>query len=176
MGVHWGLRLAVCPGSFDPVTYGHLDIIERATGLFDHVIVAIAVNPGKTPLFTTEERLEMLKESIAGIPNVSATFFEGLLVEFAAAQRAAAIIKGLRATTDFEYEFQMALMNKRLRPEMETVFLMARNEFSYLSSSVVKDLVRFGGNTTGLVPPGVAERMLPRLQTGTAGAGGGHLK
>lgn len=170
------MRLAVCPGSFDPVTYGHLDIIERATGLFDHVVVAIAVNPAKTPLFSTEERLEMLRESIAGIPNVSATFFEGLLVEFAAAQGATAIVKGLRATTDFEYEFQMALMNKRLRPEMETVFLMARNEFSYLSSSVVKDLVRFNGNTAGLVPPGVAERMRPRLLTGQTDPRGGPAR
>lgn len=160
------MRIAVCPGSFDPVTYGHLDIIERGAALFDRVIVAMAVNPSKSPLFSVEERLEMLQECTSGLPNTSVTFFDGLLVEFAVSQGAQTIVRGLRAMTDFEYEFQMALMNKRLHPEIETVFLMTRNEYSYLSSSVVKDLVRFGGNVTGLVPPNVADRIREKLNPG----------
>lgn len=160
------MRVAVCPGSFDPVTYGHLDIIERGAALFDHVIVAMAVNPSKSPLFSVEERLEMLQECTSGLTNTSVTFFQGLLVEFAVSQGAQTIVRGLRAMTDFEYEFQMALMNKRLHPEIETVFLMTRNEYSYLSSSVVKDLVSFGGNVTGLVPPNVADRIREKLNPG----------
>lgn len=160
------MRIAVCPGSFDPVTYGHLDIIERGAALFDRVIVAMAVNPSKSPLFSVGERLEMLQECTSGLPNTSVTFFDGLLVEFAVSQGAQTIVRGLRAMTDFEYEFQMALMNKRLHPEIETVFLMTRNEYSYLSSSVVKDLVRFGGNVTGLVPPNVADHIREKLNPG----------
>lgn len=160
------MRVAVCPGSFDPVTYGHLDIIERGAALFDRVIIAMAVNPSKSPLFSVEERLEMLRECTSSLTNTSVTFFEGLLVEFAVSQGAQSIVRGLRAMTDFEYEFQMALMNKRLHPEIETVFLMTRNEYSYLSSSVVKDLVSFGGNVTGLVPPNVADRIREKLNPG----------
>ena len=148
--------IAVYPGSFDPVTSGHLDIVERACTLFDRLVVLVAVNSTKAPLFTTDERVVMLQEACTDFKNVTVEQLpDGLLVDFAAEHQATAIVKGLRAVSDFEYEFQMALLNRRLRPEVETVFLMTSAEHSYLSSSIVKEIARLGGNITGLVPPTV---------------------
>ncbi|NLM36895.1 MAG: pantetheine-phosphate adenylyltransferase [Firmicutes bacterium] len=148
---------AVCPGSFDPVTNGHLDIITRAAGIFDDVIVAVGNNPHKKTLFTIEERVALLKQVIAenGLKNVRVDHFNGLLVDYARAQKARVIVKGLRALADFEYEFQMALTNKKLAPELEMMFMMTENKYSFLSSSLVKEIVFFGGNPEGLIPPAV---------------------
>lgn len=160
---------ALVPGSFDPVTNGHLDIIERAAALFDSVLVAVARNSAKTPLFTLEERIEMLTEVCAPWPNVQVDSFEGLLVHYAREQEAVIIVKGLRAVSDFEYELQMALMNRKLSSAVETVFLMTGAEHSYLSSSIVKEIARLGGSVEGLVPQSVGQRLQQRLgspQTG----------
>ncbi len=150
------MRRAVYPGSFDPVTNGHLDVIERAARIFDEVIVAVAVNSEKTGLFSFEERVELLRGALAGTPNVSVTRFEGLLVDFARSQGAQAVIRGLRAISDFEFEFQMALMNRKLEPEIETLFLMPKEEYTYLSSRIVKEIARLGGNISAFVPDSVA--------------------
>jgi pantetheine-phosphate adenylyltransferase len=145
--------IAVYPGSFDPVTSGHFDIICRAAGMYERLIVLVAVNSTKTPLFTDSERVEILRECCAGLPNVIVeTLPTGLLVEHAMTLGARVIVKGLRAVSDFEYEFQMALLNRRLQPQVETVFLMTGAEHSYLSSSIVKEIGRLGGDITGLVP------------------------
>jgi pantetheine-phosphate adenylyltransferase len=154
---------AIVPGSFDPVTNGHLDIIERTAQTFQNVIVAVARNSSKTPLFSVVERMEMLQEACAAWPNVSVDSFEGLLVEYTVAQHATVIVKGLRAVSDFEYELQMALMNRRLNAEVETVFMMTRAEHSYLSSSIVKEIARLGGSVEGLVPNHVERRLRARL-------------
>ena len=156
-------RTALYPGSFDPVTNGHVDVAERAARLFDHVIVAVAQNNAKTPLFTVEERCAFLRQALVGFPNVRVTAFDGLLVDFARAQGASVIIKGLRALTDFEYEFQMALMNRRLAPDVETVFLMTDAEKAFLSSSLVKEVARLGGDIHGLVPEFVERPLYARL-------------
>lgn len=153
------MRLAICPGSFDPVTLGHVDIVERAARVFGKVVVAVFTNPQKAPLFSVEERLEMLRRATGHLPNVEVDASQGLLSEYAKARGAAVIVKGLRAVSDFEAEFQMARMNARLAPEIETVFLMTSNEYSYLSSSLVKEVARFGGSVRQLVPEGVAERL-----------------
>ncbi|MCL6634975.1 MAG: pantetheine-phosphate adenylyltransferase [Peptococcaceae bacterium] len=153
------MRTAVCPGSFDPVTNGHLDIIGRASSLFDRVIVAVSRNPVKQPLFTIEERVEMLKGVLAPYPNVEVDSFEGLTVNYAVQQKAKAIVRGLRVISDFENEFRMALTNKKLACNIETVFLMTRAEFSFISSSTVKEVASFGGSLQGLVPPLVEERL-----------------
>ena len=150
---------AIVPGSFDPVTNGHLDIIERAAHLFDAVTVAVAINSTKTPLFTLDERVEMLKDVCAHLPNVEISTFDGLLVAYAARRGAGAIVKGLRAVSDFEYELQMALMNRRQCPGVETVFMMTGAEYSYLSSSIVKEISRLGGTVEGLVPDSVRQRL-----------------
>lgn len=149
------MTTAICPGSFDPVTNGHLDIITRAAEIFDEVIVAVGNNPGKKTLFTIEERVALLKQAIAdiGLKNVRVDHFNGLQVDYARAQKAQVIVKGLRALSDFEYEFQMALTNKKLAPELETMFMMTENKYAFLSSSLVKELVLFGGNPEGLIPP-----------------------
>jgi pantetheine-phosphate adenylyltransferase len=157
------LKKAICPGSFDPVTNGHLDIIRRAAATFDHVVVAILTNPRKTPLFSLEERLEMLRLTTQDIPNVSVTHAEGLLVDFARSIGAQVIVKGLRPIQDFEYEWQMGMVNKELSDEVETYFLMSRKEYSYLSSSIVRELALMGGKLDGLVPPVVAERLRRRF-------------
>lgn len=154
------MKKAICPGSFDPVTNGHLDIIRRAARTFDHVTVAILTNPRKQPLFTVEERLEMLNECTRDLPNVSVAASEGgLLVEFARAQGAQAIVKGLRPIQDFEYEWQMGMVNMELNDEIETYFLMSRKEYSYLSSSIVRELASLGGKLDLLVPPNVEARL-----------------
>jgi pantetheine-phosphate adenylyltransferase len=154
---------AIVPGSFDPVTNGHLDIIERACLLFDQVTVAVVVNSAKEPLFTLEERVEMLKEVCADMSNVSIGSFEGLLVEYAVQRGASVIVKGLRAVSDFEYELQMALMNRHQCPAVETVFMMTGADYSYLSSSVVKEIARLGGSVEGLVPESVRQRLRDKV-------------
>ena len=156
-------RAALCPGTFDPVTNGHLDIIERASRHFDQVVVAVLGNPGKTtPLFTVEERLAMLKETLADLENVEVDSFSGLLVDYAARRGTAIVVKGLRAVSDFDYEFQMAQMNHRLAG-VETFFVTTNPKWSYLSSSLVREVARLGGDVSGLVPPVVAERLSEKL-------------
>ena len=158
------MRRAIYPGSFDPVTNGHLDIIQRACKLFDEVIVAILVNPGKTAMFSVDERVQMLGSLLnARFPQVSVDTFDGLLVDYALRRGAQAVVRGIRAISDYEYELQMALMNRRLNPQVETVFLMSAEENSYLSSRLVKEVFSLGGSITGLVPEPVIERMREKL-------------
>jgi pantetheine-phosphate adenylyltransferase len=152
-------RLAIYPGSFDPPTLGHLDVIERASRMFDRLIVAVGVNSSKRPLLNTELRLEALKLATAKIENVEIDSFSGLLVEYASSKGAKSIVRGLRATADFEYEFQMAMVNRRLSDEVDTVFLMTKWEHSYLSSSIVREVAHLGGDFSGMVPPEVADVM-----------------
>ena len=149
-------RHCIYPGTFDPITYGHLDVLGRAARLFDHVTMAVAHNPGKGPLFSPEERLEIIRPNIEQFPNVTLTTFTGLLVEFAVEQKAVAIIRGLRALSDFEFEFNMALMNRHLDPEIETIFVMPNETYSYTSSNLVKQVARYGGDVSHFVPPNVA--------------------
>ncbi len=162
-------RRAVYPGSFDPPTLGHLDIIQRAAQLFDELIVAIAVNSQKQPLFSLEERAEMLRECCTHLPNVRVATLEGLLVRFAQQAGACAIVRGLRAVSDFEYEFQMATMNRQLAPEVDTCFLMTHQQFAFLSSSMVKEVARLGGAVDAFVPPNVAHQLRRRFAPETAG-------
>ncbi len=150
------MKRAIYPGSFDPVTNGHLDVVERARKLFDEVIVAVAQNDEKQPLFSLEERLDMLKQTVGTIDNVRVAQFGGLLVEFARAEQAAAVIRGLRAVSDFEFEFQMALMNRKLESRVETIFLMPKEEYTYLSSRLVREIARLGGDVSKFVPGVVA--------------------
>ena len=153
------MKIGIYPGSFDPITYGHVDIIERSAKLFDRLIVAVLSNPRKTPLFTVEERIEMIQESVKNMPNVEIDTFSGLLIDFARLKKADVIVKGLRAVSDFEYELQMALMNNKLDSEIETIFIMTNSKYSFLSSSIVKEVSSFGGCVAGLVPPIVQERL-----------------
>lgn len=153
------MRHCIYPGTFDPITYGHLDVLARAAKLFDHVTVAVAHNAGKGPLFTAEQRLAMLAPNLANLPNVSVVTFGGLLVDFALAQKADAIIRGLRALSDFEFEFNMALMNRHLQPKIETIFVMPNEQFSYTSSTLVKQVAKFGGDISHFVPPNVAAEL-----------------
>jgi len=157
------VRRAACPGSFDPVTNGHVDIIGRAALLFDEVVVAVGVNKSKNRLFTPEERMEMLTEAVRPWDNVTVDGFEGLLTDFCRQRGVAAIVKGLRAVSDFDYELQMAQMNSRLA-EVETVFVPTSPEYSFLASSLVKEVAAFGGDVAGLVPAHVLERLGPRLR------------
>ena len=150
------MKLAVYPGSFDPPTLGHLDVIERAANLFNEIIVAVGRNSSKTPLLSPDERIEAIKRSAVHLPNVRVEGFSGLLIEYVAKVGAQAIVRGLRATADFEYEFQMAMVNRRLSSEIETVFLMTTWEYSYLSSSIVKEVATLGGDYSQLVPKAVA--------------------
>jgi len=154
---------AVYPGTFDPITNGHLDILARGVKMFDRIIVAILRNPDKDPLFPLEERVEILKDVVSRWPNVSVESFDGLLVDFARARGAQVIVRGLRALSDFEYEFQMTLMNQRLEPGIQTVFMMPSETYSYVSSRLVKEVARLGGDVTGLVPPDVASRLKRRF-------------
>jgi len=158
-----GARNALFPGSFDPFTNGHLDLAQRALALFDRVVIAVAHNSAKTALFTPEERVAMIEESVRGLRGVTVMQFTGLLVECAEKVKAAVIIRGLRAVSDFEFEFQMALMNRRLAPGIEIAFLMPSQEFTYLNSTLVKEVARHGGRVRGLVPPGVERRLKERL-------------
>ena len=150
---------AIYPGSFDPLTNGHLDLIARAAKIFDHLVVAILRNSSKDPLFTIEERVAMLSEGIAALENVSISTFDGLLVDFAREQRAHAVVRGIRAISDYEYEFQMALMNRRLSPDVETIFLMPDAKYSFVSSRLVKEVFELGGSIDGLVPKFVIDRL-----------------
>lgn len=153
------MRIAVYPGSFDPITNGHLDIIERASRLYDKLIVGVLSNGNKNPLFTSDERMQMIREVTKHLDNVEVDTFEGLLVDFANSKNATVIVKGLRTVADFEYEFQMALLNKALNPEYETMFMMTNTKYSYISSSMVKELARFHGDLTGLVPCDIIEKI-----------------
>lgn len=158
--------IAVYPGSFDPITNGHIDLLERALKIFDEVIIAVAVNPGKEPLFTAEERFEMIKESMADHPQrdrVRVDLLQGLLVDYVQSISARTIVRGLRAVSDFEYEFQMALMNRKLNTEIETAFIMTGMRWIYISSRIIKEVVRSGGDVSGLVPDGVAAKLVERL-------------
>ena len=155
---------AVCPGSFDPVTVGHLDIIKRAAGMFSKVIVVVMTNSSKHPSFTAEERMEMIRTATYDIPNVEIAQYDGLLADYARMVGAGAIVKGLRAMSDFEYEFQMALTNKKLNPNVETVFLTTQAENMYLSSSMVKEIGRMGGEIRDFVPEAIQDTIIRRLQ------------
>ena len=164
------MRRAIYPGSFDPVTNGHLDIIERGCKLFDEIIISILVNPEKQPFFTVDERREMLNEVVKDISHgrcdVRVDSFSGLLVNYAVAQEANVIVRGIRAISDYEYELQMALMNRRLEPGIETVFMMPAEIYSYVSSRLVKEVFHLGGAVTGLVPPLIEKRMNEKLNQG----------
>jgi pantetheine-phosphate adenylyltransferase len=157
-----GVR-AVYPGSFDPLTNGHLDLIERSLRIFDELTVAVVTNPAKTALFSDGERIEMIRDATRRFREIEIVIFDGLLVDLVARVGAKAIVRGLRAVSDFEYEFQMALMNRKLREEIETVFLMPHEAYSYLSSRLVKEVASYGGAVTGLVPPGVEKRLAAKL-------------
>lgn len=157
--------VALCPGTFDPVTNGHLDIIKRAARCFDMVVVSVLSNPGKEPLFTVDERLAMLKEAVADIEKVEVDSFSGLLVDFARARGSSIVVKGLRAVTDFDYEMQMAQMNNRMAG-VETFFVATSPQWSYLSSSLIKEVVRFGGDASGLMPAFVHEQLKDKLAPG----------
>ena len=158
------MRRAIYPGSFDPVTNGHLDVIGRARKLFDEIVVAVAHNDEKQPLFSLEERLALLRDALDKMDHVRVAQFDGLLVDFAVAQKANAVIRGLRAVSDFEFEFQMALMNRKLEDSVETIFLMPKEEYTYLSSRLVKEIARLGGNVSGFVPGPVAEALAKKFK------------
>ena len=157
------IRRAIYPGSFDPVTNGHLDVIDRARKLFDEVIVAVAHNDQKHPLFSLEERVDLLRGALGEIKNVEIAPLPGLLVNFAIQRKATAVIRGLRAISDFEFEFQMALMNRKLESTVETIFLMPKEEYTYLSSRIVKEIARLGGDVTEFVPPAVAQALASKM-------------
>jgi pantetheine-phosphate adenylyltransferase len=156
---HAPKRIAVYPGSFDPLTNGHVDIIERGSHLFDQIVVAVAVNIEKTPLFSADERVAIIGEVFRHRENVQVDTFNGLLVDYARRKRATAIVRGLRAVSDFEFEFQMALMNRRLEPDIETVFMMPAEQYTYISSRLMKEVFMLGGEVSGLVPPIVEDRL-----------------
>ncbi len=157
------MRTAVYPGSFDPITNGHLDVIRRASKLYDRLIVGVLDNINKKPLFSALERKEMIDGEIKDLPNVSCDVFSGLLVDFAKQNGASVIVKGLRTVADFEYEFQMALLNKALNPEFETVFMMTDSKYSYISSSMVKEVAKYKGELNGLIPPDVIEKIKDKI-------------
>lgn len=156
------MKLAICPGSFDPVTNGHLNIISRAAAMFDKVVVVVMVNGNKAPLFTSDERVELLRRVTADMPNVEVDSYVGLLADYAAEKQAGVIVKGLRALSDFEYEFQMALTNRKLNPAVETVFLTTNAEYMYLSSSLVKQVAGFGGDIGEFVPSCIVQDILQK--------------
>ncbi|MBQ3412358.1 MAG: pantetheine-phosphate adenylyltransferase [Oscillospiraceae bacterium] len=157
------MRIAVCPGSFDPITKGHLDIIKRASKLFDNVIVVVLQNTAKKYTFSVEERVHFIEESTADIANVSVDSYDGLLMDFCKMKGAVAVVKGLRAVTDFEYEFQMSLINKQLNPEIETVFINTAQEYMFLSSSVVREVASFGGDVSQFVPEQISTEITERF-------------
>jgi len=160
-------RTAIYPGTFDPVTNGHLDVVRRASRLFDRIVVAIGTHSGKRPVFTVPERLAHLRQVCQGIPGVTVGSFDGLLTRAVRDFGAVAVIRGLRAVSDFEYEFQMALMNRELSPQCETVFLMPSPEYSFVSSTMIREIARFGGDISPFVPPELCEQLQRRLQEGT---------
>jgi pantetheine-phosphate adenylyltransferase len=160
------MRTAIYPGSFDPLTNGHLDVIHRATKLFDRVIVAVARSEGKHPLFTQKERLKMVNRAIGALPNVKADAFSGLLVEYVDRQGAQAVIRGLRAVSDFEFEFQLALMNRKLNERIETIFMMPKDTYTFLSSRIVKEIASLGGDVSAFVPAEVREALAGKFGRG----------
>ena len=155
-------RIALYPGTFDPITYGHIDVIRRATELFSRVVVLVARNSSKLPMFTDEERVGMIREVFRRHPRVEVDAFNGLLVEYARRRKAAVIVRGLRAVSDFEYEFQMALTNRKLAPTIDTVFLVPHERYTYLNSTIVREVARLGGDVSDFVPPGVRRRLLEK--------------
>ena len=157
------MATALCPGSFDPPTNGHIDVIERAARYFDRLVVAVIANPSKQPLFSLEDRTAMLKDALAHLDNIEVSSFDGLLVDFAQTRGLTLVVKGLRAVSDFEYELQMAQMNSALTPELDTMFVTAKPSWAFLSSSLVKEVARYGGSVEGLVPPGVAKALAERF-------------
>ena len=160
------MKRAIYPGSFDPITLGHLDVIERALRLFDEVIVAAAPSEGKQPLFTVTERIELIQASLPSEDRLKVKQLDGLLVDFVKAEEAQVVIRGLRAVSDFEFEFQMALMNRRLAPEVETIFLMPKEDYSYISSRIVKEVARLGGDISGVVSAPVSEALRQKMEEG----------
>ncbi len=158
------MRTAIYPGSFDPLTNGHLDVVQRAAKLFDRVIVAVAKNEGKNPLFTLNERLVLVKNAVAHLPNVEADAFDGLLVEYVVEKKAQAIVRGLRAVSDFEFEFQLALMNRKLNENVETIFMMPKDTYTFLSSRIVKEIARLGGDVSSFVTPNVQAALRKKLR------------
>ncbi len=159
------MKKAIYPGSFDPLTFGHLDVLDRAVKIFDKVIIAVAKNPDKAPLFTLEERCEMILQATRGNPKVEVDAFDGLLVKYAARKGASVVLRGVRALTDFEYEFQMALTNRKLANDIETIFMMPSESYSYFSSRMIKEVARLGGDITNFVPKAVAKRLLERIKS-----------
>ena len=157
------MKIAICPGSFDPVTKGHVDILERSSKLFDKVIAVVLVNPTKTPTFTTEERVELIKRVTSHIPNVEVDSYTGLVADYANLKNAHTLIKGLRAVTDFEYEFQQALINKKLNPELETLFMVTNQEYMYLSSTLVRQIAEFGGDIDMFVPEQIKDILKEKM-------------
>lgn len=158
------MKVAVYPGTFDPVTNGHIDIIKRASRIFDKLIVLVALHRGKDTMFTKEERVEMLKKSVEEMRNVEVDFYEGLIAEYVKDKRILAVIRGMRAVSDFEYEFQMALMNRHLNPEIEIIYLFPDEKYTYLSSSIVKEVASFGGDISTFVPPHVEKMLIKKLR------------
>lgn len=158
------MRIAIYPGSFDPLTNGHLDVVQRAAKLFDRVIVAVAKNESKHALFTLAERVAMVKKAVADLPNVEADSFDCLLVEYVVARKAKAIVRGLRAVSDFEFEFQLALMNRKLEENVETIFMMPKDTYTFLSSRIVKEIARLGGDVSQFVPPNVQIALQKKLK------------
>jgi pantetheine-phosphate adenylyltransferase len=158
------MRTAVYPGSFDPITNGHLDVIQRAARLFDKIIVAVAINESKNPLFKMTERKKLVTKAVEHIPNVEVDTFTGLLVEYVSSRQGEAVIRGLRAVSDFEFEFQLALMNRKLNERVETIFMMPKETYTFLSSRMVKEIARLGGNITSFVPPHVAEALRKKFR------------
>ena len=157
------MRTVIYPGSFDPFTNGHLDLAQRAAKLFDHVIVAVAQNDGKNPLFTSAERLELVRQSIKGLDNVVADSFDGLLIDYVQRRGGQAVVRGLRAVSDFEFEFQLALMNRKLNEQIETIFMMPKETYTFLSSRIVKEIARLGGDVSSFVPPHVVTALRKKL-------------
>jgi pantetheine-phosphate adenylyltransferase len=160
------MRTAIYPGSFDPLTNGHFDVVQRAAKLFDRVIVAVAKNEGKKPLFSLQERLALVKEATAGMPNVEADSFDGLLVDYVVQKRAQAIVRGLRAVSDIEFEFQLALMNRKLNENIETIFMMPKDTYTFLSSRIVKEIAQLGGDVSPFVLPNVQLALRQKLKPG----------
>ena len=158
------MRTAIYPGSFDPLTNGHLDVIERAARLFDRVVVAVAKNDSKHPLFTLSERLSLVKAAVNHLPHVEADSFEGLLIEYVARRKAQAVVRGLRAVSDFEFEFQLALMNRKLNDNFETIFMMPKDTYTFLSSRIVKEIAKLGGDVRSFVPPHVKTALIKKLK------------
>lgn len=158
------MKTAIYPGTFDPITYGHLDIIGRASALFDKVIVTVAINPKKKPMFSIDERIDLIRSVVQPHPNVECESFDGLLVNFAQEKNATVLIRGLRAISDFEYEFQMALVNRKLSEKLVTVFLMPGEKFTYLNSTIVKEVAMFGGDISAFVPPLVEARVKEKIK------------